>query len=74
MENKVATVTYTSSVLTIFGGLTLNNWLAIGGFIVAVISMVAQITITIYFKQKHLELARQRVQQEKEELLRGGDD
>lgn len=42
------------------GAYTLNDLLAIGGFMVALVSVLFQIWATIYFKSKHLALAEAR--------------
>lgn len=53
--------TQVGGVMAVFGGLTLNEWLAIGGFMLACASFCFQVTVTIYFKQKHLRIAEARL-------------
>lgn len=43
------------------GALTLNDMLAIGGFIVALVSVLFQIWATWYFKSRHLKIAEARL-------------
>jgi hypothetical protein len=54
------------------GALTLNDMLAIGGFMVALISVAAQIGMTWYFKSKHLAISQARL--EKDLRDGGGED
>lgn len=61
MEKSGLTGTQVGAVIAIFGGLTLNELLAIGGFLLALASFVFQVFVTIYFKQQHLKLARARL-------------
>lgn len=56
--------TQIGGLLAVVGGLTLNQWLAIGGFVMAVLSFVFQAWITWYYKEKHLKLAEIRLQNE----------
>lgn len=49
------------------GALTLNDMLAIGGFMVALVSVSFQIWATIYFKSKHLAIAEARLRHDMEE-------
>lgn len=64
--------TQAGAVMAVFGGLTLNELLAIGGFLLALASFVFQMFVTIYFKRQHLELARARLEADLDG--RGGDD
>lgn len=43
------------------GALTLNDMLAIGGFMVALVSVSFQIWATWYFKSRHLKIAEARL-------------
>lgn len=61
--------TQVGGVMAVFGGLTLNEWLAIGGFMLACASFCFQVTVTIYFKQKHLRIAEARLQADLKESV-----
>ena len=54
------------------GALTLNDMLAIGGFMVALVSVSFQIWATWYFKSRHLKIAEARLAAELEDT--GEDD
>lgn len=64
--------TQAGAVMAVFGGLTLNELLAVGGFLLALASFVFQVCVTIYFKQQHLSLARARLEADLDG--RGGED
>lgn len=51
-SSAASTATYTASGGAILGGLTLNNWLAIGGFVVALLTFAAN----LYFQHKTYRL------------------
>lgn len=72
MEKSGMVGTQAGAVMAVFGGLTLNELLAIGGFLLALASFVFQMFVTIYFKRQHLELARARLAADLDG--RGGDD
>lgn len=72
MEKSGMVGTQAGAVMAVFGGLTLNELLAIGGFLLALASFVFQVFITIYFKHQHLALARARLEADLED--RGEDD
>lgn len=61
MEKSGMVGAQVGAVIAIFGGWTLNELLAIGGFLLALASFVFQAFVTIYFKQQHLKLARARL-------------
>lgn len=61
MEKSGMVGTQAGAVMAVFGGLTLNELLAIGGFLLALASFVFQVCVTVYFKQQHLALARARL-------------
>lgn len=63
--------TQTGGIMAIIGGLTLNQWLSIGGFMLAVASFAFQVCVTLYFKFKHLKLAEERL---RADLEKGEDD
>ncbi|MDO9007215.1 MAG: hypothetical protein Q7U80_03240 [Thiobacillus sp.] len=72
MERGGLVGTQAGAVMAVFGGLTLNEMLAIGGFLLALASFVFQVGVTIYFKHQHLQLARARLSADLEN--RDGDD
>lgn len=53
--------TYAASGSAVLLGLTANEVAALGGLAVAVLAMLVNAGITIYFKWQHLKLARERV-------------
>jgi len=59
MEKTSQAITYGSAGATVFAGLNLNDWAIIVGIAVTVISLVANIAISIYFKRAHLKLAEE---------------
>lgn len=65
--------TQVGGVMAIFGGMTLNEWLAIGGFMLACASFCFQVMVTIYFKQKHLRIAEARLQADLKESGEGDE-
>ena len=67
IEKSGITGTQVGAAASIFGFLTLNQWLAVGGFVLAVLSFIFQVCCTIYFKSKHLELARARFEADLED-------
>ena len=58
------TATYVGSASAVFFGLTANELAAIGGLILGFVGLVANTAITIYFKSRHLKLARERMERE----------
>lgn len=74
MEKSGMVGTQAGAVMAVFGGLTLNELLAIGGFLLALASFVFQMFVTIYFKRQHLELARARLAADLDEQEGGDDD
>lgn len=61
MEKGGLVGTQAGAVMAVLGGLTLNEMLAIGGFLLAMGSFVFQVGVTIYYKHQHLQLARARL-------------
>lgn len=57
MDKIASNTTFISSGGAVVGGLTLNNWLAIGGLVVAVVSLL----VDIHFKRKKHKLLEQQV-------------
>lgn len=58
-ERVSSAVTYGSSAGAVFIGLTLNEWVLIVGIVVPILALLGNWVITIYFKQKNLELDRE---------------
>jgi type IV secretory pathway TrbD component len=48
-----------SGSAAVVGGLSLNEWLAIGGFVIAIISL----GVNIYYRQRMLNIAREKSKQ-----------
>lgn len=48
-------------VTSVLGALTLNDLMAIGGFVLAFVSVVFQVWATWYFKSRHLRIAEARL-------------
>lgn len=60
IEKGTMASTQIGAAASVFGFLSLNQWLAIGGFALAVLSFIFQVCCTIYFKSKHLQIAEER--------------
>lgn len=58
-EAVATKITYAGSATAFFGGMTANEFAAIGGLVVAVIALVVNTAMSWHFKSKHLEIARQ---------------
>lgn len=58
IERSGITGTQVGGLMAVVGGFTLNTWLGIGGFVIALFSFC----LTWYYKAKHYELARLRLQ------------
>ena len=63
MQDRIAAVTYGSSGLAVYGGLTLTDWAAIIGSTVAVLSFI----VNLWYRHKHYKLAVARVAAEEEQ-------
>lgn len=72
MERGGVVGTQVGGAIAFYGGMSLNELLAIGGFLLAVASFMFQVAVTLYFKQKHLKLAEARLAAELDP--NGGDD
>jgi len=48
-------------IMAVVGGFTFNEWLQIGGFLLALFSVLFQVWATWYFKTKHLKIAEVRL-------------
>jgi len=59
--------TYVASGGAVILGFTANEIAALGGLVVAVLAMLINAGITIYFKRQHLKLAQQRAVAQDEE-------
>lgn len=57
-----ATAAYGGSGAAVYFGMAAHELAAIGGLVVAVLGLVVNVSISIYFKRQHLQLARQRFQ------------
>lgn len=64
MERTGLVGAQTGGVLAVFGGLALNDVLAIAGFALAFVSVVFQVWATWYFKSRHLKIAEARLRAE----------
>lgn len=57
------------------GSLTLNDWLSVGGFMLAMASVLFQVWATWFFKTRHLRIAEARLAADLKEMEgRNGDD
>lgn len=63
IERSGITGTHVGGIMAVVGGFTLNTWLGIGGFILALLSFC----LTWYYKQKHYELAMLRLKADLED-------
>lgn len=57
VERSGITGTQVGGIMAVVGGFTLNTWLGIGGFVLALLSFV----VTWHYKRKHYELALMRL-------------
>lgn len=64
MEKSGVVGTQVGGVVAVFGGLTLNEWLAIGGFMLAVASFAFQVFVTLLYKERHYRLAVARLEKD----------
>lgn len=64
--------TVSGAVMATAGSFTVNDWLAIGGFMLALVSVLFQVWATWYFKTRHLQIAEARLAADLKEA--GGDD
>lgn len=74
MEKSGMVGTQAGAVMAVFGGLTLNEMLAFGGFLLAIASFVFQVMVTLYYKHQHLQIARARLQADLENKEGEDDD
>ena len=54
----VQTATYAGSGAAVLFGLTANELAAVGGLIIGAVGLITNTVITVYFKYRHLELAK----------------
>lgn len=64
IERSGMTGTQVGGLMAVAGGFTLNTWLGIGGFLIAILSFF----LTWYYKAKHYELAKLRLEAELKEM------
>lgn len=55
------------------GALTLNEWLAVGGFVMAVMASLGGLALNAWFKRRR-DIREQRIHELREILLRSGKD
>lgn len=67
MEKGGVVGTQVGGVMAVFGGLTLNEWLAIGGFLLACASFLFQVFVTLLYKERHYRLAVARLERSTKE-------
>lgn len=58
IERSGITGTQVGGLMAVVGAFSPNTWLGIGGFLIAILSFF----LTWYYKQKHYELARMRLE------------
>ncbi|WP_067095601.1 phage holin [Marinomonas atlantica] len=58
MEKTNVAANYWISLFTFFTGLSVNEWVAVGGLIIG----VATFLTNFWFKREHLKIARQQAQ------------
>jgi hypothetical protein len=54
MEQTNVTANYWMSIFTFFAGLSVNEWVAVGGLVIG----VATFLTNLWFKREHLKIAR----------------
>lgn len=64
-EKTSATIGYLGSGAAILFGLTAQELAALGGLAVAVVGFTINVLITLHYKQKHYELIRAEMQQQR---------
>lgn len=62
IERAAVTTTYSASAITVLAGLTINEWVALGGLLIG----LAGLAINWWFKKEHLKLVRRRDHDEDE--------
>lgn len=55
-EKATVAATYSASAVTTMAGLTINEWVALGGFLIG----VATFAVNLWFKREHLKIERNR--------------
>lgn len=58
MEKSTVAAAYWASLITTLNGLSINEWVAIGGLMIG----VATFLTNLWFKREHLKLARMTVE------------
>ena len=74
VEKSSIAATQIGGLMAVIGGLTLTQWLAIGGFMLAVVSFLFQAWITWFYKEKHYRLALMRAEHELRHHVSVADD
>jgi hypothetical protein len=57
MEKSTVATAYWASLITTVNGLSINEWVAIGGLMIG----VATFLTNLWFKREHLKIARQNI-------------
>lgn len=73
LEKSSVAGAQTGGIMAVVGGFTFNEWLQIGGFLLALFSVLFQVWATWYFKTKHLKIAEARLAADLEEKGVGDD-
>lgn len=69
-ERVALSTTYASGVATLFLGLTAQEFASITAAIVCILSAIATIWISYYFKNKHFQIQKELVDKQKEVMER----
>ncbi len=64
MEKVNVAASYWISLFTFFTGLTVNEWVAVGGLLIGLATFVTN----FWFKREHLKLAKKQAQSEGESI------
>lgn len=59
-EAVASKITYAGSATAFIGGMTANEFAAVGGLVVAVIALIINTAMSWHFKSQHLKLAREK--------------
>lgn len=74
MERTTSVATYAGSGTAFIGGLSANEFAALGGLAVAILAFAINVSITIYFKRQHLKLARDAIESGDAKIVLDGDE
>lgn len=72
VEKSGVTGTVSGAAMAAAGSFTVNDWLSVGGFMLALVSVAFQVLATWYFKTRHLQIAEARLAADLKEAE--GDD